>query len=543
MRSRRRGNSLERDVSLLILQTAAGGAESAHFLVKPAATTPIKSAEDILSDLFVGQDTSLETFSLDKADGNAEFRNLFFVETSAGHKTTADPSKSSTEPVPSTAEEINTSTSPGWMKHYLLESSKETTGDSTVISETLTDDSLFAFSDVLEEPPKSGNEALYPEDAQDHIQSKSTPNEAPKETAPTSTNETEGSTLEANSVFTSSTLEANSARADEGVFAAGIKPSSPGRSPNRTPNRSSYRSRWTPNDAPKETATTSTKEADGSMFDANSVLTSSTLEAHSVLIEKTVYSARNRPSSPGRSLNRSPNRSPDRARHRISASDGASEVQFALSFVSSSTAEEGVLSTVLSTCSTIEEVGTSISKASRTSTPDIEEDLSVVKREEIFLDRLVDIVATAQKERPANVDISLYFGSEDENESSRTEDNETFSRQSGSETPTNSSIAGVPHESDFIKTRAFGDSDDEDEQEAEWTKFDTSPFTNLDNMTEASGSTAPLPHGDKPSPDSPTSITDFSSKMSDFSSSSSIREAAKALWPDFDTSTDDLGSI
>jgi hypothetical protein len=556
MRFRKRGNSLERDVSLLILQTAAGGAESAHFLVTPEATAPIKSAEDILSDLFVSQDTSLEIFSLDEGDGNAEFPNAFFVEASMEPEATTVPSTSITEPSPSPPEEEDTSIPPGLTRNYVLESKKETTGDSSVISKTFTDDSLFAFSEVFQEPPKSGNEALYPEDAQDPIQSKWTPNDAFEETGPTSKKEAEGSTPEANSVSTSLTLEENSVSTVKAVFATGNKPSSPGRSPNRSPNRSSDRSRWMPNDAPKETNPTSTKEAEGSTLEANSVLTSLTLEANSVLRDKAVFATGNKPSSRGRSLHRSPNRSPDRARSRVSASDGASEVQFALSFVSSSTAEEGVLSMALSTCLTIDKADTSIDKAWRSSTPDTEEDLSGVKREEIFLDRLVNIVATAQKERPANVDISHYFESDDDNESNCTEDNETFSRQSGAETPTSSSsIARVPQETaepevpdpdmdDFIKARAFGDSDDDGEsaQEAEWTAFDTSPFTNLDNMTEASGSTAPEPHGDKPSPDSPTSITDFS-KRSDFSTSSSIRKAANAIWWGYDTSTDDLASI
>jgi hypothetical protein len=501
--SRKRGNSLERDVSLLILQTAAGGAESAHFLVKPKRATPIKSAEDILSDLFVSQDTSLETFSLDKEDGNVEFPNLFSVEATIEPETTADQSMSTMKPSPSIPGEGDTSTSPGRTGNYVLVSNRETSGGSSVISETFTDDSLFAFSDVLEWPPKTGDKALYPEEAQDLIQSKWTLNDAPKESARSSTKEVEGSTLEAKSVLTSLTLEASSVLIEKAVSATGNKPSLPGPSPSCSPDRSSYRSTWTPNDVPKGIATTSTREAEG----AYSVLTSSTIEATSVLTDKAVFAAGNKPSLPGRSLlNLSPNRVPDRARHRISASDGTSEVQFALSFVSSSTANEGVLPMVLRACSTIEGADTSIGRAS--STPDVEENLSALEKEEIFLDRLVNIVATAQKERPANIDISHYFGSEDENE----------------------------------PNASGGSDDDEDDAEPKWTEFDTSPFTNLDNMTKASGSTPPAPHGDKPSPDSPTSITDVS-KISDFSSSSSIREAAKAVWSGYNTNTDDLVSI
>lgn len=458
-RSRKRGNSLERDVSLAILQTAAGGAESAHFLVAYEQKSPIKSAEDILSDLFVSQDTSLETFSHDET---VEFPNAFLdtsLETFSHDETDEFPNAflvdATTEPTsevvftelsPSAPEDKDTMTSPNFARND-LDWTMETTGPSTTtISETGTDDSLFSFSDVVQSS-KRVNELLYPEDVLDRIQSGWLPNDSPKAIPPTSTNKAEELTLETNSVLT-----------DKAVVA------SPERNAQESPSVNRY----------------STLAGPGN---------------------KTV--------------------SPNRAG---STSDGASEVQHAFSFVSSSTAEMNVLSMALKS-SSIERLDTSKEKVLSSSTPG--EEVLSVEREQIFLDKLVDIVAKAQKERPANVHMSHYFESEDGKESNCAEEHETSRAQSGAADANISSVPRVesnesapdPALDAFSHTRGFGDSNDGD-GEGEWMAFDTSPFTNLDNMTATSGSTNVASQGDKPPPDSPTSITVFSSSSRGYKATS-----------------------
>jgi hypothetical protein len=64
---RKRGNSLERDISRTILQTAAAGANDAHFLVetKPTEDPSTKSAQFILSDLFQDAPRSMNDALMD----------------------------------------------------------------------------------------------------------------------------------------------------------------------------------------------------------------------------------------------------------------------------------------------------------------------------------------------------------------------------------------------------------------------------------------------------------------------------------------------
>jgi len=191
-RSRKRGDSLEREISIMILQTAGQGAEDAHFLVttEPEVKSPVKSAEEILGDLFVSQDTSLEPISLE--DGATEFRTFFsedepasplskplFVEDEPmlspsseaaliDSKDSGDSDESIFTFHPGDGEKKEDEEEyqmPSYAANYINKQGKKKV--SAIISEAPSQDSLFAFSvtsDITEDTAR-GKELLFPEDA------------------------------------------------------------------------------------------------------------------------------------------------------------------------------------------------------------------------------------------------------------------------------------------------------------------------------------------------------------------------------------------
>ena len=499
MHLRKRGDSLEREISLAILHTAAEGADSAHFLVNNSeeVTSPVKSAEEILGDLFVSQDVSLEPISLE--EGAIEFR-AFFAEEEQQSPATTDDAVIATKPTEDTLFTFNPEgqgrlvegkdeddEAPSYAKKY-INPLPETNRDVTaIISEAPSEDSLFSFSDVTEDTAR-GRELLFHEDALQEefpIGSRWAPEDTLKKSE-------------------------QPAPAKSRILVLRPRPEF---------NALSDKRPSTPQEPPASQAQLRTSSMD-QCFDR-----------YEIEMEYSAAGAASVGLDPSRSF--------------VSASDGTSEVQQALAMVSSpasSTVGEGVLN--------LEREDSFLD----------EDNMEKVKQEEIFLDKLVDIVHVA-RERPMDIKLSEYYKSEStETESTATveypddeqpthADAENEQRASVPDVKSEEKIGDNDHPDpeldDFLEEHGFGGSDEESnaeeyeelngEDDGEWMAFDNSPFGVSrfadDRTDEASGSTAPPPAEGKKSPESPTSITDFSVIPS-------AREEAKVAWWSKGTSDD-----
>lgn len=495
-KSRKRGDSLERDISLTILQTAEKGADSAHFLVNsaPVVKSPVKSPEEILGDLFVSQDTSLEPISLDEHSN--EFGTPFFTETvKPSHdspiskplftESEFSPTSELSPQSPATeAALIATKNSkdsgsiftftpkdegdndqdseedqgPSYAKNYIDGTHSDKNNVSAIISESPSEDSLFAFSDSeVTQDTDRGKELLFPED--------SLKEEVPigSRCAPTTSN------------------KVTQKKAPRLAI----------------PPRPQHEAVHHHQDVLR-TSSSAEKSADRYKIEMESSTGASSIGA---------------------------------PRSYVSASDGACEVQQALAAVSSPVASEKEYEVNL-------EREDSFTQEEK------------VAQEEHFLDKLVDIVQVA-RERPRDVQLSEFYKSS----SGETDDaSESTVEYPEDESPTQSVDArnplGVesdeklteeahpdPELDDFLEEHGFGESSDEEDNELqqelgeddddddEWTAFD-SPFgASRFANDEASGSTAPPPEdgSNAHQPESPTSVSDFSSNPT-------AREKAKIIW-------------
>jgi len=174
------------------------------------------------------------------------------------------------------------------------------------------------------------------------------------------------------------------------------------------------------------------------------------------------------------------------------------------------------------------------------------------------------------RERPHDISLSQFYKSEStETESTTTVnypkdaveyiDDESTAQSNDAENRPSVSVRRVesedtlggveahpdPELDDFLEVHGFGDSDDESDDESEggdedgWMAFDSSPFgvSRFAAMNDdSSGSTAPPLRDGKHSPESPTSITDFSTN-------SSAQEKAKVMWWSREHPEDDVLSI
>ena len=512
-RSRKRGDSLEREISLTILQTAEQGADSAHFLVskEPEITSPVKSAVDILGDLFVSQDTSLEPISLE--EGATEFRAFYADDAkpvSPGSLTfipvdeqplspsLCGPPPKSTEEVPSPLTDValiatkNSKDSgsiftfhpdaekedeeeeiraPTYAKKYIEpprpEQDRRQMAVAAIVSGSPSEDSLFSFSetsDVTQDTAR-GRELLFPEHS----------------------------------------------LKEEFAFGSRWSPDAKAeQSPATTPKKLRLK--------PRPEFRDNSADAFATLNDQDMIPTSSSIhqstDRYKIEME----------SSTG-------DTSIEVTRSFVSATDGASEVQQMLAMMASPTASESGALNLEKEDSFVDESAS-------------QEEKQV--QEELFLDKLVDIVKVA-RERPRDIQLADYYKSESgETESISTveypEDEQSPEESVESERKPSLTVPRVdslenlgahpdPDLDDFLEHIGFGDSDDEDESSGEgvedddeWTAFDSSPFgkSRFEN-DEASGSTAPPPESGKHSPESPTSITDFSTK-------DSVRDEAKVIW-------------
>lgn len=512
MRSRKRGDSLERDISLTILQTAEQGADEAHFLVSAEEDVKIlvKSAEEILGDLFVSQDTSLEPISLE--DGATEFQ-AFFPE--QGQLAPSSEPLTSKDEQPFRTNEFTRMTSP-----TALQIDPNSSSDS---------DSIFTFhpdDDVGDENEQQYHSPRYAENYLANLQ----------ETNKASTIVSEAPS--ADSLFTfseSSEITTNTSRGNELLFPEdALKEEFP------------IGTRWSPDETPnnREQPVKSPR-----------LLLSPRPEYNDISFDRpsTSLDAVRKNSSPDPLTDRYETEMECNAGINVSrSSDGACEVQHAMATVTSPAASESNFAGALN----LEREDSFVDDSSQE---------QKVAQEEIFLDKLVDIVQVA-RERPRDIALSQFYKSEScETESSGTVEypQDTVDHPEDEQFPSakteNKTLARVdsleklakdahpdPELDDFLDMHGFGDSDSSDsdsedevtgENEDDWMAFDSSPFgVSRFSSDEGSGLSAPPPESGKHSPESPTSITDFSSN-------SSAREKAKVIWWNKEQTEDDMLSI
>lgn len=511
-RSRKRGDSLEREISLTILQTAEKGADSAHFLVnsEPVVKSPVKSAEEILGDLFVSQDVSLEPITVE--EGATKFR-AFFADDEPHQLSPTTQTLFADEqlsPVSELAQELSPSAEdaliatknskdsgsiftfhpddevddedsekgPGYVKNYINTRPEEAKRQvSAIIAEAPSADSLFAFSEASEvtEDTVRGKEILFHEDAL-------------KEEFP-------------NGSRWSPPLPKSDVLQQE--------KEQPVKSPRLTLTARPDFNNLSVDDL----------DADQNVLRTNSSADEST-DRYKIEMESSI--------------------SVGASRAFVSASDGASEVQQALAAVASPAISENDFEVNL-------EREDSFANDEK------------IAQEEYFLDKLVDIVQVA-RERPRDVQLSEFYNSESaETESTSTveypEDEDELASLSGhndenqnsdllprieSQEKIDDGAHPDPELDDFLEEHGFGEDSDSDKEDVskgevddEWTAFDSSPFgVSRFANDEASGSTAPPPAEGEHSPESPTSITGFSS-------GSSAREKSKIIWWNREQPADD----
>eukprot|EP00544_Gedaniella_sp_CCMP2646_P007625 CAMPEP_0202497596 /NCGR_PEP_ID=MMETSP1361-20130828/23294_1 /ASSEMBLY_ACC=CAM_ASM_000849 /TAXON_ID=210615 /ORGANISM="Staurosira complex sp., Strain CCMP2646" /LENGTH=720 /DNA_ID=CAMNT_0049129245 /DNA_START=30 /DNA_END=2192 /DNA_ORIENTATION=- len=523
-RSRKRGDSLEREISLMILQTAEHGADSAHFLVsqEPEIKPQCKSAEDILGDLFVSQDTSLEPITL--KEGTTEFRAFY-----ADDDKPISPGSLTFLPADEQPLSPSLDVSP-------LDTTNELPSPLTDVALIETKSSKDSGSIFIFQPDAEKNNVVEDEDLHAPTYAKKYIKQDRKVTAAAIVSEAPSE----DSLFFFSGTSNNTqdtSRGSEVLF------------PERSLKEEfAFGSRWSPDVNAKQMPAATTKELrlkPGPKFLCNSADAFATLNDQEMLrtnssLDQSTdrYKIELESSTSGTSI--------EVSRSFVSATDGASEVQHVLAMVASPTASDSGALNLEREDSFVDE---SASQEER------------VAQEELFLDKLVDIVKVA-RERPRDLQLADYYKSESgETESITTVEylEDELSREQTFESeekprpmvPRVDSLENLgdhpdPELDDFLEHVGFGDSDDEDESsdervdgvsdfdeeessgeradDDEWTAFDSSPFgkSRFEN-DEASGSTAPPPENGKHSPESPTSITDFSTK-------DSSREKAKVIW-------------
>lgn len=495
IRSGKRGDSLEREISLTILQTAEQGADSAHFLVNsaPVVKSPVKSPEEILGDLFVSQDTSLEPISLHEASIE-QFRG-FFDDSGDAQLSPSSKVLFADEPLPSPSSEF-AGRSPA-------------TEDALIATKNSNDSgSVFTFHPEGEKDDDNSEEDQGPSYATKYIgptQDKKAAiiSEAPSE----------------DSLFTfsdGSQVTQDTARGKDVLFPEeSVQEECP------------IGSKWTPISKTPQTMKQPEKASRLKIqprpeFGDVSVKAPALLRRNSSADKSTEKYKIEMESSAGAT-------SVGASRSFVSASDGAAEVQEALAAVVSPIASESNLPLNL--------------EREDSFANDVK-----VAQEKYFLDKLVDIVQLA-RERPRDIPLADFYRSSSAESTDSTSTVEypedesparSVASQNESPMPCVESQEKIdddahpdPELDDFLEEHGFGDSDSDEENEIdddddEWTAFDSSPFgVSRFASDEASGSTAPLPEkgvdDGKQSPESPTSITDFSTK-------SNAREKAKIIW-------------